>query len=69
MAWIVFLPMRSMVNVAIQYPGNAAIPKIRAAGQGFGTSVSRIGAILGLTAFPAIVAMAGLGSGLDIIKI
>ena len=46
------------------YPQEVFPTSIRATGQGFGTSVSRIGAILGLTAFPAIVAMAGLGSGL-----
>ncbi len=37
---------------------------IRATGQGWGTSVSRIGAILGLTTFPTIVALYGLGYGL-----
>ncbi|EFD93176.1 MAG: sugar transport protein [Candidatus Parvarchaeum acidophilus ARMAN-5] len=37
---------------------------IRATGQGWGTSISRIGAILGLTTFPTIVALYGLGYGL-----
>ncbi len=37
---------------------------IRATGQGWGTSISRIGAILGLTTFPTIVALYGLGDGL-----
>ncbi len=37
---------------------------IRATGQGWGTSISRIGAILGLTSFPTIVALYGLGYGL-----
>ncbi|MCL4376166.1 MFS transporter [Candidatus Parvarchaeota archaeon] len=37
---------------------------IRATGQGWGTSISRIGAILGLTTFPTIVALYGLGAGL-----
>ena len=46
------------------YPQEIFPTSIRATGQGFGTSVSRIGAILGLTAFPALVAIAGLGAGL-----
>ncbi|MDA8054079.1 MAG: MFS transporter [Thermoplasmatales archaeon] len=37
---------------------------IRATGQGWGTSISRIGAILGLTTFPTIVSLYGLGYGL-----
>ncbi|MGC8699147.1 MAG: MFS transporter [Candidatus Acidifodinimicrobium sp.] len=37
---------------------------IRATGQGWGVTISRIGAILGLTSFPAIVALYGLGYGL-----
>ncbi len=37
---------------------------VRAAGVGWGTSISRIGAILGLTTFPTIVALYGLGYGL-----
>ncbi len=37
---------------------------IRATGQGWGTTISRIGAILGLTTFPTIVAIYGLGYGL-----
>ncbi len=37
---------------------------IRATGQGWGTSISRIGAILGLTTFPTIVTLYGLGYGL-----
>jgi putative MFS transporter len=37
---------------------------IRATGQGWGTSISRIGAILGLTTFPTIVYLYGLGYGL-----
>lgn len=46
------------------YPQELFPTSIRATGQGFGTSVSRIGAILGLTAFPALVAISGLGAGL-----
>ncbi|MCL4438387.1 MAG: sugar porter family MFS transporter [Candidatus Thermoplasmatota archaeon] len=46
------------------YPQEIYPTSIRATGQGFGTSVSRIGAILGLTAFPALVAFSGLGAGL-----
>lgn len=37
---------------------------VRATGQGWGTSISRIGAILGLTTFPTIVTLYGLGYGL-----
>ncbi len=37
---------------------------IRATGQGWGVTISRIGAILGLTSFPTIVAIYGLGYGL-----
>jgi putative MFS transporter len=37
---------------------------IRATGQGWGVTISRIGAILGLTTFPVIVSIYGLGYGL-----
>lgn len=46
------------------YPQELFPTSIRATGQGWGTSVSRIGAILGLVGFPQIVAAAGLGYGL-----
>lgn len=46
------------------YPQELFPTNIRATGQGWGTSVSRIGAILGLVGFPEIVAAAGLGYGL-----
>ena len=37
---------------------------IRSTGQGWGVTISRIGAVLSLTTFPTIVALYGLGSGL-----
>ncbi len=46
------------------YPQELFPTSIRATGQGWGTSVSRVGAILGLVGFPQIVAYAGLGYGL-----
>lgn len=46
------------------YPQELFPTSVRATGQGWGTSVSRIGAILGLVGFPQIVAFAGLGYGL-----
>ena len=46
------------------YPQEIFPTSIRATGQGFGTSFSRIGAILGLTAFPILVSISGLGLGL-----
>ncbi len=46
------------------FPQELFPTSIRATGQGWGTSVSRIGAILGLVGFPQIVAFAGLGYGL-----
>jgi len=46
------------------YPQEIFPTSIRATGQGFGTSFSRIGAILGLTAFPVLVSISGLGLGL-----
>lgn len=46
------------------FPQELFPTSIRATGQGWGTSVSRIGAILGLVGFPQIVAAAGLGYGL-----
>ena len=46
------------------FPQELFPTSIRATGQGWGTSVSRIGAILGLVGFPQIVAYAGLGYGL-----
>lgn len=46
------------------YPQEIYPTSLRATGQGFGTSVSRIGAILGLTAFPVLVSISGLGLGL-----
>lgn len=46
------------------FPQELFPTSIRATGQGWGTSVSRIGAILGLVGFPQIVAYAGLGDGL-----
>jgi putative MFS transporter len=46
------------------YPQEIYPTSLRATGQGFGTSVSRIGAILGLTAFPVLVDVSGLGYGL-----
>ena len=46
------------------YPQEIFPTSIRATGQGFGTSVSRIGGILGLTVFPTLVAISGLGGGL-----
>ncbi|MEM3185244.1 MAG: MFS transporter [Conexivisphaerales archaeon] len=36
----------------------------RSTGQGWGTTISRIGAVLGLTTFPSIVAIYGIGYGL-----
>lgn len=46
------------------FPQELFPTSIRATGQGWGTSVSRLGAILGLVGFPQIVAAAGLGDGL-----
>lgn len=46
------------------FPQELFPTSIRATAQGWGTSFSRIGAILGLVAFPQIVAMAGIGYGL-----
>ena len=46
------------------YPQEIFPTSIRATGQGVGTSFSRIGAILGLTAFPILVSISGLGLGL-----
>lgn len=46
------------------FPQELFPTSVRATGQGWGTSVSRIGAILGLVGFPQIVALAGLGYGL-----
>lgn len=46
------------------YPQEIFPTSIRATGQGFGTSFSRIGAILGLTVFPILVSVSGLGLGL-----
>lgn len=46
------------------FPQELFPTSIRATGQGWGTSVSRVGAILGLVGFPQIVAYAGLGYGL-----
>ncbi len=37
---------------------------IRSTGQGWGVTISRIGAVLSLTTFPTIVALYGLGTGL-----
>ncbi len=37
---------------------------IRSTGQGWGVTISRIGAVLSLTSFPTIVALYGLGTGL-----
>ncbi len=46
------------------YPQELFPTSIRATGQGWGTSVSRFGAILGLVGFPQLVGFAGLGYGL-----
>ncbi len=46
------------------FPQELFPTSIRATGQGWGTSVSRIGAILGLIGFPQLLAFAGLGYGL-----
>jgi putative MFS transporter len=46
------------------FPQELFPTSVRATAQGWGTSVSRIGAILGLVGFPQIVAAAGLGYGL-----
>lgn len=46
------------------YPQELFPTSVRATGQGWGTSISRLGAILGLVGFPQIVAAAGLGYGL-----
>lgn len=46
------------------FPQELFPTSIRATGQGWGTSVSRLGAILGLVGFPQLVAFAGLGYGL-----
>jgi putative MFS transporter len=46
------------------YPQEIFPTSLRATGQGFGTSFSRIGAILGLTVFPILVSLSGLGLGL-----
>ncbi len=46
------------------YPQELFPTAVRATGQGWATSVSRLGAILGLVGFPQIVAAAGLGYGL-----
>lgn len=46
------------------YPQEIFPTSLRATGQGFGTSFSRIGAILGLTVFPILVSVSGLGLGL-----
>ncbi len=46
------------------FPQELFPTSIRATGQGWGTSVSRIGAILGLIGFPQLVAFSGLGYGL-----
>lgn len=46
------------------YPQELYPTSIRATGQGWGTSLSRIGAILGLTVFPTLMDVFGLGYGL-----
>ncbi len=46
------------------YPQELFPTSIRATAQGFGTSFSRIGAILSLTTFPFIVDMIGVKYGL-----
>lgn len=46
------------------FPQELYPTSIRATGQGWGTSVSRVGAILGLVGFPELVVFAGLGYGL-----
>ena len=46
------------------YPQELYPTSIRATGQGWGTSFSRVGAILGLTVFPTLMDVFGLGYGL-----